>query len=112
MGTDPKHVDDPITFDIANDGTDLRGPDVETNYNMVSPAAHSAPSSRISCVGMMMILLRYERSTARTARCCWVIYRKASGRRPSCRAQCPLRPDGRQRDIAQIAIRRYRRAAR
>jgi len=49
MDTDPKYVDDPIAFDVANDGTNLRGADVKTHDNMMSPTSHSAPSSRISC---------------------------------------------------------------
>ena len=48
MGTDPNHVDGTITFYVANDGTDFRGSDVETNDDMLSPAAHSVPSSCIS----------------------------------------------------------------
>src|SRR2546426_11685756 len=49
MDTNPKYVDDPIAFNVANNGADLRGPDVKSNYNMMSSTSHSAPSSRISC---------------------------------------------------------------
>src|SRR5262245_16281974 len=48
MGTNPNHVYHPITFDFPNDGTDLGRPDVETRHDMLSPAAHSMPSSRVS----------------------------------------------------------------
>src|SRR5262245_54682375 len=44
MDTDPYDVDGAITFDVANDGTDFRGANVETNDDMLSPASHSVPS--------------------------------------------------------------------
>ena len=48
MGANPNHVDHTITFDFTNDGTDLGRPDVETCHDMLSPTAHSMPSSRVS----------------------------------------------------------------
>src|SRR5215471_2247591 len=48
MGADPNHVDHTITFDFPNDGADLGRPDVKTCHNMLPPAAHGMPSSRVS----------------------------------------------------------------